>query len=333
MQTNPFRQRREPGGRVRVKASRRLLLAAVFATSVAGAQTADTEMRDASGSASAPAPTENPAPPSIRAYQSPLDKRIELEQLSQDNPFVLTSHKPTYLLPLAYNSRPNSAAVDEGGEDFDRFEMKFQFSLKFTAWRHIFGDNGHLSLAYTQQAYWQAFNDAISSPFRETDHEPEAMLTFYTDYDVPGLGLRNRMLVFGYVHQSNGSPDDMSRSWNRLYANFILEHHNMVVSFKPWYRIPESSEDDDNPDIEDYLGHGELSLSYDNERNVYSLLFRNNLKRGGDNRGALQLDWSFPLRDRIKGYVQIFSGYGESMIDYNRSVSRLGFGIMLNDWL
>lgn len=274
--------------------------------------------------------THGPAPQERRPYQSSLDKRIEHERLSQDNPFVLTSHKPTYLLPFTYNSRPQREPGSEAGDEPDRLETKFQFSLKFSVWRNIFGDNGHLSLAYTQQAYWQAYNHAVSSPFRETNHEPEAMLHFYNDFGL--LGLRNRMLILGYVHQSNGRANDVSRSWNRLYANFILERRNLVISLKPWYRIPESEAEDDNPDIEDYLGHGELVLSYESERHVYSLMFRNNLK-SGDNRGALQLDWSFPLKDRIKGYFQYFNGYGESLIDYDRSVNRIGFGIMLNDWL
>lgn len=302
------------------------LLSGILLAGAAGAQAADgVPVTDTAGAAATGAPS------STQAYQSPLDKRIAIEQMSQDNPFVLTSHKPTYLLPISYNSRPNGAAVGEGSDDLDRIEMKFQISLKFTVWRHLFGDNGHLSLAYTQQAYWQAYNDDISSPFRETDHEPEAMLTFYTDFDA--LGMRNRMLVFGFVHQSNGRTEESSRSWNRLYANFVLERRNLVISFRPWYRLPEEAKDDDNPDIDDYLGHGDLTLAYENERNVYSLLFRNNLKTGGDNHGAIQLDWSFPLKDKIKGYVQIFNGYGESLIDYDSSVTRLGFGIMLNDWL
>ncbi len=296
---------------------RRVLLAALCAVA-SGAQAGEA---GASSSADATA----------HVYQSPLDKRIEIEQMSQDNPFVLTSHKPTYLLPIAYNSRPNGIAVGEDGEDLDSIEMKFQVSLKFSVWRHIFGDNSHLSLAYTQQAYWQAYNDDISSPFRETSHEPEVMLSFTTDFDV--LGMRNRMLVFGFVHQSNGQTEEFSRSWNRLYASFILERRNLMISFRPWYRLPEEAKDDDNPDIEEYIGHGDLTLAYESERNVYSLLFRNNLKTGGDNRGAIQLDWSFPLKNRIKGYVQIFNGYGESLIDYDHSVTRFGLGIMLNDWL
>ena len=50
-------------------------------------------------------------------------------------------------------------------------------------------------------------------------------------------------------------------------------------------------------------------------------------------RGALQLGWSFPLTERLNGYLQSYYGYGESLIDYNNKVNKLGIGIKLTDWL
>ena len=117
-----------------------------------------------------------------------------------------------------------------------------------------------------------------------------------------------------------------------MYANFVFERKNLVLALKPWYRIPESKGDDDNPDIDKYLGYGELRTIYKYQGHTFSALWRNNLRRD-ENRGALQLDWSFPLYKRLRGYIQYFNGYGESLLDYDTSANSLGFGFQFTDWL
>ena len=140
--------------------------------------------------------------------------------------------------------------------------------------------------------------------------------------------------IIGIVHQSNGQSVNLSRSWNRIYAEFIFHRGNFAFGIKPWIRINEDSEDDDNPDITDYMGHGELTFAYKYNDHTFTLTSRNNLESGFSH-GAIELGWSFPLFDYpyLKGYVQYFSGYGESLIDYNNYVNRIGIGILLTDLL
>jgi phospholipase A1 len=67
---------------------------------------------------------------------------------------------------------------------------------------------------------------------------------------------------------------------------------------------------------------------------VFSAMSRNNLE-SGFSRGAVELTWSFPLGNYpfLKGYIQYFNGYGESLIDYDNHVNKIGIGFALTDWL
>ena len=162
-------------------------------------------------------------------------------------------------------------------------------------------------------------------------------LSFTNDGEL--WGFKNSVIRTGFVHQSNGQYGSRSRSWNRVYFNMAFERGNFAFAIKPWYRLPEEEKDsandpsgDDNPDIDKYMGYGEFGAGYKWNKHLFSMLLRNNLRSSG-NKGAVQLDWTFPLTRRIKGYVQYFNGYGESLIDYNASVNRLGVGIVLTDAL
>lgn len=265
---------------------------------------------------------------------SAVTQRRDYERAAASLPFAIVPHRRNYLLPVTYNSHVNSRPFEVDDEDVDRYEVKFQFSFKVPVWQNIYR-GADLWAAYTNISFWQAYNEPFSSPFRETNHEPELFLRLENDWHV--LGLKNSLIFLGANHQSNGQTGSLSRSWNRVYLNMIFERGGFAMSIKPWYRIPEDDKDDptsssgdDNPDIQKYLGYGELTFGYKWNDHIVSMLLRNNL-RGHNNKGAVQLDWTFPLTPKLRGYVQFFNGYGESLIDYNASVNRIGVGVVLSD--
>ncbi len=273
-------------------------------------------------------------PPRGNRETSRIQHRLDAEKLVARSRFGLLPHRTNYVLMAAYDSSPaNNAPFQEfldKGVSFQHIEAKFQLSVKMPLAYDLFGVPSGLYLGYTNRSFWQAYDRGMSSPFRETNHEPELWLSFYNDWKL--FGFRNTVDSIGLSHQSNGRSGVLSRSWNRIYARFLFEKGNLALEFKPWWRIPESEGNDDNPDIDDYLGYFELGGVYKHGGHSFSLLVRNNL-RSRDNRGALQLDWSFPLTRYLRGYLQWFNGYGESLIDYNHNVNSIGIGIQLTDWL
>lgn len=261
---------------------------------------------------------------------TPVERRYLRELSIRDNRFAITAHRPNYLLVAAHDTSGVNPAGLSGtvGEDT---ESKFQVSMKFPLIENLFGDGrGDIYAAYTNRSFWQVYDKAGSSPFRETNHEPEAWFSWKTDWHFAGF--HNRAVRVGLNHQSNGrGGNSISRSWNRIFTEFIFERSNYAGSLKTWWRIPEDDADDDNPDIDDYMGFFEFTAVYTRKKHSFSLMFRNNLR--SENHGAAQLEWNFPLIKHFDGYIQYFNGYGESLIDYNANVNSIGIGVSLTDWL
>lgn len=266
-----------------------------------------------------------------------LDSRWELSPDSKLGTFNLRGYKPIYVLPgfattnqnnLPYSPNPNNAVHTPLG--MQNIEGKFQLSLKMKLWQGVFGDNGDLWVGYTQDSYWQVYNDKLSRPFRETDYEPEAMLVFNTNYQL--FGWNGRLLSIGLNHQSNGQSDPLSRSWNRVTAQVGFERENWTIMFRPWWRIPESSKEDNNPDIDNYVGRADVEIIHEWRGQEFSLMLRDSLNGGSQQHGAIRLSWSFPLAGNLRGYAELFKGYGENVLDYNHNATYLGVGISLLDW-
>lgn len=271
---------------------------------------------------------------------SVVDQRMAAEEKNEQNRYLITPRKPNYILPVAYRKDVNAAPYAlPDGESLDHTEIKFQISLKFLLAEDIFRKNVDLYAAYTSVSFWQAYNEN-SAPFRETNYEPELFLSFKSNYEI--WGFKNTLNNVGFVHQSNGrsdlqesagAADGLSRSWNRIFGEFIFEKNNFVICLKPWWRIPEDEADDDNPDIDDYLGYGELHMVYKISDNyTVSAMLRNNMHTT-DNKTTVELSLSFPLPGRLDGYIQYFNGYGESLIDYDVKAERIGIGVVLTNWL
>lgn len=233
------------------------------------------------------------------------------------------------------NTQPSSPSHPASApQPYQPNELKFQFSAKSEI-----GNFRELSLlgfrdfrlwaGFTQQSYWQLFNSTQSSQFRETNYEPELIGTFGT-----GHAQGWKLLNIGFSHQSNGRGGNFSRSWNRVYVQGGWEYGNHYLLAKSWWRIPESTAGDDNPDIQQYLGRAELEAHWspDSDDEV-TLLARSNLSFGQP-RGYMQIDWSTPVHvlhlSRLS--LQFSSGYGQNLIDYNHKQTSLAFGLTFKDW-
>lgn len=270
---------------------------------------------------------------------TPLSLMYDLDKNDTRGLLSVREHNPMYLMPVWYNSSPNyypespsrGVTTQEKFSEQKRLETKMQVSFKSKIAEDLFKTRADVWFGYTQKSDWQIFNQGRkSAPFRNTDYEPEIFITQPVKADLP-FGGKLRMVGAGFVHQSNGQSRPESRSWNRVYALAGMEWGKLTVIPRVWMRaFDQTGENNDNPDITDYMGYGDLKLQYrlNDKQNISSLL-RYNPKTG---HGAVEAAYTFPIKGKLKGVVRGFHGYGESLIDYNHKQNGIGIGLMFNDW-
>ncbi|MGZ8229338.1 MAG: phospholipase A [Burkholderiales bacterium] len=297
---------------------------------------------ESGGRAETPAPQSTKPPVRSQVVErapvqgSAMQQHWELTPELKRGIFNLTPHRPLYGLvhwTSDVNAQPSSPTrpFDVAQPvDLDRAEGKIQLSFKTKAAEGLFGSPGDLWLGYSQVSYWQLGNQRQSSPFRETNYEPEATLMFPVDFAAGGL--RMRFLGLTLNHQSNGRGGTLSRSWNRLIGEAGAEYGRWSFHFRPWSRLLASSGDDnDNPDIEDYAGRGEFIVAWRSQGHVVTATARHSLRFDERSRGSARLDWAFPLVGALNGHIQVFSGYGLNLIDYNHRQTTVGVGVSFLD--
>jgi phospholipase A1/A2 len=284
------------------------------------------------------------------ASASELSRFWELERRTSCGTFGLRGYRPLSLSLVTANTvnkqpvSENPANSAGSAQPYRTFETRIQLSVRSKLAEGLLRRDDVLQdslwFAYSQQSYWQLFTREISRPFRSTDHEPEIFYVLPVDQPVGGSGWRLRYGGIGIVHQSNGQSLPYSRSWNRAYLMAGAEHPGgLTLQGRLWKRLSEDAADDDNPRISDYIGRAELAAGWASERGQrWILTWRTPLDRV--DRGSARLQWLVPVRSPSSGtrfgnlnvHTQVFTGYGDSLLDYNRARTTLSVGLSLFDW-
>jgi len=255
------------------------------------------------------------------------DQSRENMQKWLDGTFSLKPYKDNFLLPIGYALQPYPSY--KPGIEYDQKEAELQVSLKLKVYENLFDLNEVYYLSYTHHAFWQIYID--SSPFRESIYNPEGFVIFPISDRKSWFHMRS--FKFAIAHMSNGQPNtseiegfngfNLSKSINYFYATARFQHATLLTDITLMAPFPGSANLSDNPDIMKYLGYTKVKFTYFSNKSMYSLMIRGN---EASLKGAIEVKYSYPLYADTYLYAKIFQGYGESLIDYNREVTKFSIG-------
>jgi len=252
----------------------------------------------------------------------PLLLQVLDSPTAEPPPLAVSVYEPVYFI-----------AGGDGG-----LNAKFQISFRF----QLFDSHSslvrripvldNLYLGYSQTSLWDLHE--TSAPFRDSSYRPRL---FYADYNLGGSrdGLWHFGIETGFGHESNGKSGEDSRSLNMIYARPTLMVGDPLG--KRFFVAPLISTyvSTEQHDIYRHRGYVDLALGYGSKS---SWNFWATLRQGTDHFGSVELNLSYPLSrsggSNLSGWVllQYFSGYGESLLDYNRKLRsqlRLGIAVAL----
>jgi len=276
---------------------------------------------------------------------SALSRYWELEPGADCGTFGIRGYRPITLALVTadtVNRQPTSGNPVNNAPapvDYRNTETRLQLSVRtkvasgLLPWKP--GGSDSLWFGYTQQSYWQLFTPALSRPFRSTDHEPELVYVVPVQSAAEGRW-RLRYAGLGLVHQSNGQSLPYSRSWNRAYLMAGAERGPLQLHARAWRRLSEQAGSDDNPGIGSYVGRAELRGTWQvNRRHQLAATLRHTLDDSG--RGSVRLEWFRTLGDAagaggLQLHTQLFTGWGDSLLDYNRKRTVFSVGLSLVEW-
>jgi phospholipase A1 len=232
----------------------------------------------------------------------------------------IESYETTYFMPFLMDFREHDGR--------DAIEAAFQISFKKDIVKNISPIGFDIGIAFTQTVWWQLY--AYSNPVRETNYGPEIYVNFPFHRESGGMDLFCHGIKLAAAHKSNGYGDENNRSWNRVYLEAPVSIGWFMFIPRVWWSFVGIGNDFYEKDIPRYMGVCDLTIVSQWNSHVLRVYGRSNFNYKNI-KAALQVDYSYPIASTgFYLYIKYFLGYGESLIDYDRPVNKIGAGLAIS---
>lgn len=283
---------------------------------------------DPSANGTETGPTQTAAPVSVAALAasqvaSPGGQDAASTALLRGAEDRLSPYEPMYF------------AVGKNGDTTAKFQLSFKYRLGLPKDPTSRALVDNLYFSFTERSMWDLSAD--SHPFEDSSYMP-SLFYYVPDTGVKASWFSKLGLESGLRHESNGKAGDESRSMNYAYVRPILHFGDPTKG--EWTVAPKLyyyPVDNNNPDMHQYRGYVDLDVAYGTSDGWQ---LAGTLRKGTKaDYGSAELQFTYPVAKVWAGaggyfYADLFSGYGENLLDYNKHSNqvRVGYSITRQNW-